>query len=114
MLELLFTSFPAIIQYFRLRRRGEPITVNNMKTAVYLWLVMAFALFLVIFYYHPKSYSGIVAFRTISVVAQANGPVTRLEVESGQRVEKGELLFEIENSTQQAAVELAQAELNNI
>ena len=46
MFELLLTSFPVIIRYFQLRRRGEALTVWNMKTAVFAWLVMAFFLFL--------------------------------------------------------------------
>ena len=85
-----------------------------MKTAVFLWLVLAFALFLTIFYYHPKSVTGIVPFRTISVVAQAGGPVTKVHVENGQRVEAGDLLFEIENSSQLAAVALAETEFETI
>lgn len=114
MLELLFTSFPAVIRYYQLRRRGEPMTVSNMKTAVFLWLLMAFFLFLAIFYYHPKSYSGIVPFRTVSVVAQAGGPVTRILVRNGQQVKAGDLLFEIENSTQQAALKQASTEIESI
>ncbi|MGI9352189.1 MAG: HlyD family secretion protein [Rhizobiaceae bacterium] len=108
MFELLFTSFPVIIQYFILRRRGESMTVWNMKTAVFIWLFLAFLLFLTIFYYHPKSYTGLVPFRTVSVVAQTSGPVTQVAVINGQRVEEGDLLFQIENSTQKAA--LTQAE----
>ncbi len=42
MLELLFTSFPVIIRYYQLRRRGESMTVWNMRTAVFLWAVLAF------------------------------------------------------------------------
>jgi multidrug resistance efflux pump len=114
MIELLLTSFPAVIQYVRLRRRGEPISVANMKTAVFLWLVMAFALFLTIFYYHPKSYTGLVPYRTISVVAQTGGPVTAVHVRNGQHVEAGDFLFEIENSSQKAAVAQAETAFDSI
>lgn len=107
MIELLLTSFPVVIRYFILRRQGEAMTVWNMKTAVFLWLFLAFMLFLTIFYYHPKSYTGLVPFRTVSVVAQANGPVTKVAVENGQKVEAGDLLFQIENSAQSAALEKA-------
>ncbi|MEL7470128.1 MAG: biotin/lipoyl-binding protein [Pseudomonadota bacterium] len=111
MFELLFTSFPVIIRYFQLKRRGEAMTVWNMRTSVFLWAIMAFMLFLVIFYFHPKSYSGLLPFRTISVVAQTSGPVTELDVRNGQRVAAGDLLFRIESSTQEAALKQAQAEL---
>ena len=114
MFELLFTSFPVIIRYYVLRRRGEPMTVSNMKTAVFLWLMFAFMLFLTIFYYHPKSFTGIVPFRTVSVVAQTSGPVTDLFVKNGQGVKKGDLLFQIENGTQKAALAEALTAFSNL
>lgn len=114
MLELLLTSFPVIIRYFQLRWRGEAMTVWNMRTAVLIWAVLAFLLFLVIFYFHPKSYSGLVPFRTVSVVAQTSGPVTEVAVGNGQRVAAGDLLFRIEDSSQRAALNQAQAEFAKI
>ncbi|PWL16228.1 hypothetical protein DKP76_18675 [Falsochrobactrum shanghaiense] len=114
MLELLFTSFPVIIRYYQLRRRGESMTVWNMRTAVFLWAVLAFFLFVVIFYFHPKSYSGLVPFRTASIVAQTSGPVTEIAVRNWQRVSAGDLLFRIENSAQKAALKQAEAELDRI
>lgn len=114
MFELLLTSFPVIIRYFQLKRRGEAMTVWNMRTAVLIWAVLAFLLFLVIFYFHPKSYSGIVPFRTISVVSQASGPVTELNVRNGQRVEVGDLLFRVDDRSQRASLEQAEAEFGKI
>lgn len=114
MLELLFTSFPVIIRYYQLRRRGESMTVWNMRTAVFLWAVLAFFLFVVIFYFHPKSYSGLVPFRTASIVAQTSGPVTEVAVQNWQRVSAGDLLFRIENSAQKATLKQAEAEFDRI
>lgn len=114
MLELLLTSFPVIIRYFQLKRRGEAMTVWNMRTAVLIWAGLAFFLFLAIFYFHPKSYSGLVPFRTVSVVAQTSGPVTEVAVLNGQRVSAGDLLFRIENSSQKAELKKAEAEFAKI
>ncbi|MEL6451259.1 MAG: biotin/lipoyl-binding protein [Pseudomonadota bacterium] len=114
MFELLLTSFPVVIRYYQLKRRGEAMTVWNMRAAVFAWAGMAFALFLVIFYFHPKSYSGLVPFRTVSVVAQTSGPVTEIAVLNGQSVAAGDLLFRIEDSSQQAAVAQAQAQLTQV
>jgi len=111
MFELMFTSFPVWIRYFQLRRRGESMTVWNMKTAVFLWGVMAFSVFMLVFYFHPKTYAGVVPFRTVSVVAQTAGPVTEVAVVNGQRIEEGDLLFRIEDSAQQAALAEAEAQL---
>ena len=114
MFELMFTSFPVIIRYYQLKRRGISMTVWNMRTAVFMWAVLAFGLFLVIFYFHPKSYTGILPFRTISVLAQTSGPVTEITVVNGQRVAKGDLLFRIENSSQIAAKKQAEAQFDLI
>ena len=114
MFELLLTSFPVVIRYFQLKRRGETMSVWNMRGAVFLWAVLAFLLFLVIFYFHPKSYSGLLPFRTVSVVAQTSGPVTEVAVANGQRVAKGALGFRIENSAQQVALRQAEAELDKL
>lgn len=114
MIELLLTSFPVIIRYFQLKRRGEPMSVWNMRTAFFLWGAMAFALFVLIFYFHPKSYSGVVPFRTVSVVAQTSGPVTEVAVTNGQHVSAGDLLFRIESSAQQNAVKRSEADLTTI
>lgn len=110
MFELLFTSFPAVLRYWQLRRRGEAMTVWNMKTAVFLWAIMAFGVFTLVFYFHPKTYAGVVPYRTVSVVAQTAGPVTEVAVTNGQRVAVGDLLFRIENSAQRAALAEAEAQ----
>jgi len=114
MLELLLTSFPAVIRYVQLRRRGEAMTVWNMRTAMFLWAGLAFGLFLLIFYFHPKSYSGILPFRTVSVVAQTSGPVTEVAVANGQRVVAGDLLFRIEDSSQKADLAEAEAQFDQL
>lgn len=114
MLELLLTSFPAVIRYYQLKRRGEAMTVWNMRTAIFLWAFLAFFLFVTIFYFHPKSYSGLLPFRTVSVVAQTSGPVTEVAVKNWQRVSAGDLLFRIESSSQKAALKQAEAEFAKI
>ena len=114
MFELMITSFPAVLRYLQLRRRGEAMTLWNMKTAVFLWAVLAFALFLTIFYYHPKTYAGVVPFRIVPVVAQTSGPVTEIGVINGQQVAAGDLLFRIEDSAQRAALAEAETQMELI
>ena len=114
MLELLISSFPAVFRYYQLKRRGEAMTVWNMRTAMFLWAFFAFALFVLIFYFHPKTYAGLLPFRTVSVVAQTSGPVTQVNVMNGQRVSAGDLLFKIEDSNQKAALKQAEAEFGKL
>jgi len=113
-IEILLTSFPAVFRYYQLKRRGEAMTVWNMRTAVFLWALLAFFMFVAIFYFHPKSYSGLLPYRTVSVVAQTAGPVTEVAVKNMQRVATGDLLFRIENSAQKAALKQAEAEFDRI
>lgn len=114
MIEILLTSFPAVFRYYQLKRRGEAMTVWNMRTAVFLWALLAFFLFVAIFYFHPKSYSGLLPYRTVSVVAQTSGPVTEVAVKNMQKVAVGDLLFRIENTAQKAALKQAEAEFDKI
>jgi len=86
----------------------------GIKAAVFLWAVLAFFLFLVIFYFHPKSFSGLLPFRAVSAVSQTSGPVTEINVVNRQRVSSGDILFRIEDSTQRAALAQAEASLNQI
>lgn len=114
MIEILLTSFPAVFRYYQLKHRGEAMTVWNMRTAVFLWALLAFFLFVAIFYFHPKSYSGLLPYRTVSVVAQTSGPVTEVAVKNMQKVAVGDLLFRIEDTAQKAALKQAEAEFDKI
>lgn len=111
MIELLLTSFPFAIRIAYLRWRGIPVTLYNVHRALFLWLVLAMVVFFTVFYYYPKSYTGIVPFRTVPVVAENGGTVTEVLVRAGQRVAAGDLLFTIEDTTEQAAVLLAEHQL---
>lgn len=54
------------------------------------------------------------AFKQVSVGAQVSGQVKTLHVELGQRVKKGELVAEIDSTTQQNTVRNAEAALENV
>ncbi|WMS43456.1 biotin/lipoyl-binding protein [Acuticoccus sp. MNP-M23] len=114
MIEILVTSIPFWLRVLYLRWRGMPITLYNLHRALFLWLVLALIVFFAVFYYHPKSYSGVVPFRIVPVVAERGGTVTAVMVEVGQRVEPGEVLFTTDDSQELAAVEVAQRQLEEI
>lgn len=54
------------------------------------------------------------AFKQVSVGAQVSGQVRSLKVQLGQRVKKGELVAEIDSTTQQNNVRNAEAALENV
>lgn len=107
MIELLVTSFPFVIRVLYLRWRGMPVTLYNVHRSLFLWFILALTVFFAVFYYYPKSFTGLVPFRTVPVVAENGGTVTDVFVKGGQHVEAGDLLFTVENSAEVAAVDYA-------
>jgi multidrug resistance efflux pump len=63
-----------------------------------------------VFFFHPSTSNAISLFRTVPILPEANGRVSEIFVESSgsAEVKKGQPLFKLDSSLQQAAVELAQ------
>ncbi|MBS8260904.1 HlyD family secretion protein [Roseibium polysiphoniae] len=114
MIELTVTSIPFVLRILYLRWRGMPITLYNVHMALFAWLALAFVVFFTVFYYYPKSYTGFVPFRTVPVVSENGGTVTRIAVDNGTRVEPDQLLFTVSDATEQAAVRTAELKLAEI
>lgn len=112
MIELILTSFPLLIRIAYLRIRGKAISVYNIHRAVFVWFLLFLALVFTIEYYHPESYSGIVPFRIVPVVAENGGTVTAIHVTAGQQVKPGDLLFTVDDSSEVAAVAVAQSRVD--
>ncbi|MDV7143837.1 biotin/lipoyl-binding protein [Tropicimonas sp. TH_r6] len=114
MIEVLVTSFPFVLRVIYLRWRGMPINLYNVHRALVLWFALAMMVFFAVFYYYPKSYTGLVPFRTVPVVAESGGTVSEVFVRGGQKVETGDPLFAVENAAQKAAVEISQRQVEEI
>lgn len=111
MIELILTSFPLLFRLAYLRLRKKPVTVYNIHRSVFVWFLLFLALVFTIEYYHPDTNSGIVPFRVVPVVAEKSGTVTSLHVRAGQKVNPGDLLFTVDDSSEDAAVAVAQSKL---
>ncbi|AVO36919.1 HlyD family secretion protein [Pukyongiella litopenaei] len=111
MIELILTSFPLLFRIVYLRFRKKAITVYNIHRAVFVWFLLFLALVFTIEYYHPETHSGIVPFRIVPVVAENGGTVTSLHVKAGQDVEPGDLLFTVDDSSEAAAVGVAESQV---
>ncbi|WP_204377022.1 HlyD family secretion protein [Methyloceanibacter methanicus] len=114
MIELTVTSIPFVLRVLYLRWKGIPITLYNVHIALFAWLALAFIVFFTVFYYYPKSYTGFVPFRTVPVVSENGGTVTSIEVDNGSRVKPGQVLFTVDDATEQAAVKAAELKLAEI
>ncbi|MEM9634585.1 MAG: biotin/lipoyl-binding protein [Pseudomonadota bacterium] len=114
MIEILVTSFPFVFRVLYLKWRGIPITLYNVHTALFMWFILALIVFFAVFYYYPKSNTGLVPFRTVPVVAENGGTVTEIFVKGGDHVKVGDPLFAVENSTELAKVEYAERKVGEI
>lgn len=114
MLELMITSVPFVLRVMYLRWKKIPVTLYNVHYALFAWLVLALIVFFAVFYYHPKSYTGFVPFRTVPVVAEIGGDVTEVAVHANQSVAPGDVLFRIDDARQSAALKLAETRLAEV
>ena len=63
---------------------------------------------------YPWTRDGLVRAQVVQIAPRVSGPLVRVPIENNQLVKKGDLLFEIDPSTYQAAVNLARAQLDNM
>lgn len=114
MIELMVTSIPFVLRVLYLKWRKIPVTLYNTHRALFLWFALALIVFFTVFYFHPKSYAGIVPFRIVPVVAERAGTVTAVEIDPGDRVAPGDVLFTTDDRDEQAAVAVARTKLAEI
>lgn len=60
-----------------------------------------------------KAIGNLVAFQGVNVTTEASGVITSINFDSGQRVEEGTLLVELDNRTEMANLEAARARLES-
>ncbi|WP_138473166.1 HlyD family secretion protein [Poseidonocella sp. HB161398] len=111
MIELLLTSFPFLARVLYLRLRHREISLYSVHRSLYVWFLLFLALIFTIEYYHPESETGVVPFRVVPVVAERGGTVTSIEVAAGRRVAPGDLLFTVNDASEEAAVAVAQSDV---
>jgi len=124
MLELMFCSLLTILpdylyrRYVQGKRLGKEITFYSvwfeLRWGITSCLILTVCLITVIFYNHPSTSNVTLFFRTVPIVPETNGRVAEIFVGVSGRVAKGEPIFRLENSKQQAAVEEAQHKIAEI
>ena len=82
-------------------------------------VIVLAALGMIAYKYHdymkyPWTRDGLVRAQVIQIVPRVSGALVRVPIQNNQLVKKGDLLFEIDPSTYQAAVNLARAQLDNM
>jgi multidrug resistance efflux pump len=124
MLELilcsLFTLLPDYLyrRYVQGKRLGKEITLFSvwfeLRWGITGCLMLTIALITTIFYFHPSTTSAALFFRTVPIVPETPGRVAEVNVAFSAPVTKGSVLFRLDSSKQEAAVETARRKIAEV
>lgn len=120
MLCSLFTLVPDYLyrRYVQGKRIGKEITLFSMwyelRWGITGCVMLTVLLITMIFYYHPSTTSAALFFRTVPIVPETSGRVAEVKVDFSAPVKKGDILFTLDSSKQQAAVETAKRKIAEV
>jgi multidrug resistance efflux pump len=124
MLELLLCSlltiFPDYLyrRYVQGKRLGREITFFSvwfeLRWGIVACLMLTVALITVIFYYHPSTSTATLFYRTVPIVPEISGRVSEVHRDFSSPVKKGEVIFKLDSSKQQAAMETARRKIAEV
>jgi multidrug resistance efflux pump len=117
MLELLVCSLLTIFPDYLYRRYGQGKRLGSEITLFSVWfelrwgivscLLLTVSLITLIFYYHPATPYVTAVFRSVPIISESVGRVSDIYVRGSERVEAGQPLFRLVDTTQRTAVETA-------
>jgi multidrug resistance efflux pump len=124
MLELLLCSlltiFPDYLyrRYRQGKRLGQEITFYSvwfeLRWGIISCLMLTVGLITVIFYFHPSTTTATLYFRTVPILPEVNGRVSEVHVELSAPVNKGDLIFKLDSTKQEAAMERARRKIAEV
>jgi multidrug resistance efflux pump len=117
MLELLIVSVFTILPDYLYRRFGQGKKLGIEITYYSMWyelrygitacLMLTVLLITVIFYYHPSTTSVTSFYRTVPILPEAGGRVAEIYVGFTDEIKKGQPIFRLDRTAQEAALEVA-------
>lgn len=121
MLELLLCSLFTIVpdylyrRYAQGKRFGREITLYSvwfeLRWGITLCVMLTVGLITVIFYNHPATHNATVLFRTVPIVSETNGRVAEVFVGHSGPIKKGDPIFRLDSTEQEAAAETARRKI---
>ena len=124
MLELLLCSLLTILpdylyrRYRQGKRFGKEITFYSvwfeLRWGITSCLMLTVSLITLIFYFHPSTTSAMLYFRTVPILPEAAGRVAEVKVKFSQTVAKGDVLFRLDSSKQEAALNMARLKIAEV
>ena len=124
MLELLLCSlltiFPDYLyrRYRQGKRLGHEITFYSvwfeLRWGITACLMLTVALITTIFYFHPSTTTATLFYRTVPIIPETTGRVSEVHVEFSAPVKKGDVIFKLDSSKQEAALETARRKIAEV
>jgi multidrug resistance efflux pump len=124
MFELMICSLVTIVpdylyrRYVQNKRLGKEITFYSvwyeLRWGIVGCLMLTISLITMIFYFHPSTSTAALYFRTIPVLPEGSGRVVKVNVGFSESVKKGDVLFRLDSSKQEAALETARRKVAEV
>jgi multidrug resistance efflux pump len=124
MLEVLLCSLLTILpdylyrRYRQGKRFGHEITFFSvwfeLRFGIISCLMLTVALITVIFYYHPSTNTATLYYRTVPILPEISGRVSEVKADFSAPVKKGDVIFRLDSSRQQAAMETARRKIAEV
>jgi multidrug resistance efflux pump len=124
MFELMICSLVTILPDYLYRRYRQGKRFGKEITFFSVWyelrwgitgcLMLTISLVTMIFYYHPSTTSAAIYYRTVPILPEGSGRVAEVNVGFSEPVKKGDVLFRLDSSKQQAAVETAKRKVAEV
>jgi multidrug resistance efflux pump len=124
MFELMFCSLLTILpdylyrRYAQNKRFGKEITFYSvwyeLRWGITGCLMLTVSLITMIFYFHPSTTSATLFFRTVPILPEASGRVAEVNVGLSAPVAKGDVIFRLDSSKQEAALETARRKIAEV
>jgi multidrug resistance efflux pump len=124
MLELMLCSMLTLLpdylfrRYVQGKRLGREITLFSvwyeLRWGITLCLILTVLLITVVLYNHPASTNVTSLFRTISIFPEVGGRVSEVYVDYNAHVKKGDRLFKMDSTRQEAALQTARARIAEV
>lgn len=124
MLEFLACSLITILPDYLFRRYAQGKRFGHEITLYSVWYelrwgitscaILTVALITVIFFYHPTTNNVTSLFRTVTVLPEDGGRVREVFVKNNQQVEAGQPLFNMDDTVERAAVDIAAGKVAGI
>ncbi|SLN30733.1 Inner membrane protein YibH [Roseovarius albus] len=124
MLETMMCALITVLPDFLFRRFVQGKRIGYELTLFTMWYelrwgltacaILALTVITTLFYFHPATGSVASYFRTVTILPQVGGRVSEIYVKNNELVTLGQPIFRLEDFTQQAQVEAANAQIAQV